>query len=729
MDRAAGPAGGARPGPTSEALRRVAAAAQDWAGGNTAPGLKGFPAWNTHERLQFLRQLPSPLPPHRLAALDDAFALTGSRNAEIASQWLLMSLRSGYGRTDDRLEEFLVEIGRRKFIKPLYEELVKTDAGRSRALAIYRKARPGYHPIGGGHGGPHRGLAGMSASRDPGEQHVESACPLDCPDACSLDITLSDGRVVAVGGMREEPGHATATSAPRCGDTRSTSTGRRASRIRASAKGRKGEGRFRRASWDEALDLVAARMRAVRDTRGGEGILPVLLRRFQRLSLPGHDGRAALLPPRRVAPAADGLRRARRAARRWGSTERWPESPTRTMPTRRLIVVWGMNPSVSGIHLVPYIQEAQKSGARLVVVDPRRTRQAEHADLHLPIHPGTDLPLALSIIRWLFAEGRADRAFLAAHALGADELARRAEPWTFERAARETRVPAGDIEAFARLYAELSPAALRCGWGPERSRNGGSATAAILALPAVAGKFGVRGGGYTLSNSSAWREVDGMAAAKAEEPRHARDQHESRGRRAGREGALVDRPALRLQRQSAHDPARAGAGARRSRAGGPLHGGVRPRDDRYGALRRRGAAGDDVSRADGDLEGLRRLRPAEGACRDPARRARRAPTTRSSPTSAAGSAWRGPATPKPRSEISAAVLGSSRRGAQLRASLDEDADRVPRGRASPPCSSWTPFRTPRTARSTSCPRRSTARRRSGSTATSRSPTSAAIRWP
>ncbi len=138
----------AAPRPTSEALRRVVAAAQEWAAGRTGPGLAGFPAWSTHERLQFLRELPSPLSPDRLAALDDAFGLTGSRNAEIASQWLLMSLRGGYGAADHRLEEFLVEIGRRKFIKPLYEELVKTDSGRNRALAIYKKARPGYHPIG-----------------------------------------------------------------------------------------------------------------------------------------------------------------------------------------------------------------------------------------------------------------------------------------------------------------------------------------------------------------------------------------------------------------------------------------------------------------------------------------------------------------------------------------------------------------------------------------------------
>src|SRR4030095_6069492 len=95
----------------------------------------------------------------------------------------------------------------------------------------------------------------------------------------------------------------------------------------------------------------------------------------------------------------------------------------------RLIVLWGVNPSVSGIHLVPYIQEAQKSGARLVVVDPRRTRLAERAALHLAPHPGTDLPLALAVIRWLFAEGRADRAFLEAHATGAEDLERPAGRW------------------------------------------------------------------------------------------------------------------------------------------------------------------------------------------------------------------------------------------------------------------------------------------------------------
>ncbi len=347
-------------------------------------------------------------------------------------------------------------------------------------------------------------------------QHLASACPLDCPDACSLDVTVEAGRVVAIGGseanpvtrgyicakVREYPKHM-------YGEARLLHPGIR--------DGRKGEGVFRRASWDEALSLVAARLLAVRDARGGEGILPFSYggsngylsqdttdaRLFRRLG----SSRLARTVCAAPSSAANG-----------GLYGKMTGIAYQDYAEARLIVLWGMNPSVSGIHLVPYIQEAQKRGARLVVVDPRRIRLAERADLHLALRPGTDLPLALAIHRWIFANGFADRAFLAEHATGAEQLERRAAPWTLERAAAETGVAVEDIERLARLYAESSPAALRCGWGPERNRNGGSATAAILALPAVAGKFGVRGGGYTLSSSSAWRELDMSRAAAAEEP-------------------------------------------------------------------------------------------------------------------------------------------------------------------------------------------------------------------
>ena len=350
----------------------------------------------------------------------------------------------------------------------------------------------------------------MSALDAAAGRHVASACPLDCPDACSLDVTVAADRVVAVAGSRVNP----ITEGYICakvrrlpehmyGPARLLRPG-----IRAGAKG---EGRFRDASWDEALGLVAAKMLEVRERSGGEAILPV--------SYGGSNGYVSQdttdarlfyrLGASRLARTVCAAPTARAAAGLYGKmTGVAPQDYAHA----NLIVLWGVNPSVSSIHLVPYVQQAQRRGARLVVIDPRRTRLAERADLFLPVRPGTDLPVALAVIRWLFANGRADRAFLAAHARGADELERRAAPWTIDRAAAEAGIAAEDLEGFARLYADASPAAIRCGWGQERNRNGGSATAAILALPAVGGKFGVRGGGYTNSNSPAWRELDGMAA-------------------------------------------------------------------------------------------------------------------------------------------------------------------------------------------------------------------------
>jgi anaerobic selenocysteine-containing dehydrogenase len=173
-------------------------------------------------------------------------------------------------------------------------------------------------------------------------------------------------------------------------------------------------------------------------------------------------------------------------------------------PEARVIVLWGANPSASGIHLVPYIREAQRRGATLVVIDPRTTPLAKQAQIHLAVRPGTDLPVALAIHRYLFEQKLADERFLAEHATGAERLRERAAPWTFARAAAEAGIDPGALQRAAEIYASTSPALVRCGWGQERNRNGGSASMAILALPAVAGKFGVRGGGFTMSNSASW---------------------------------------------------------------------------------------------------------------------------------------------------------------------------------------------------------------------------------
>ena len=170
----------------------------------------------------------------------------------------------------------------------------------------------------------------------------------------------------------------------------------------------------------------------------------------------------------------------------------------------RLIVLWGVNPSTSGIHLVPFIKEARQAGAKLVVVDPRATSLARQADLHIPLKPGTDVAVALALHQYLFDGGHADSSFLAEHTRGVDELRARADQWSIERAADVAGVEPPISSASPSSTRATSPAVIRCGWGLERNRNGGSAVAAVLALPAVAGKFGVRGGGFSMSNSTAF---------------------------------------------------------------------------------------------------------------------------------------------------------------------------------------------------------------------------------
>ena len=135
------------PRPASEAFDLVETAAAQWADGAVRAADLQTAAWTTHEWLHFLAVLPERLEPARMAELDAAFGLTGSPNAEIAHQWFLLAIRNAYRPADAPLERYLLEIGRRKLILPLYAALAATPAGRDRARAIYRRARPGYHPI------------------------------------------------------------------------------------------------------------------------------------------------------------------------------------------------------------------------------------------------------------------------------------------------------------------------------------------------------------------------------------------------------------------------------------------------------------------------------------------------------------------------------------------------------------------------------------------------------
>ena len=336
----------------------------------------------------------------------------------------------------------------------------------------------------------------------PPESTVTTACPLDCPDACTVDVTVRGGRVTKIDGSKDNH----ITNGYICAKVR-----RFPERVYgddrllhpAIRRGAKGSGQFKRVTWDDALDVIAEKFRSARDNGGAETILPlcyggsngfltqdyadaILFRRFKTSRL-----------LRTVCAAPTG-------AANLGLYGKMASVSYEDFPDAKMLIVWGVNPSVSGIHLVPFIKQARDNGAFVVVIDPRATPLARQSDLHLAVRPGTDLPVALSIHRYLFEEGHAAQAFLDQHTEGAARLREKARPWTFERAADVSGIDAAQLQQLAERYAKTSPALVKCGWGLERNRNGGSAAAAVLALPAVAGKFGVRGGGYTMSNSASW---------------------------------------------------------------------------------------------------------------------------------------------------------------------------------------------------------------------------------
>ena len=335
-----------------------------------------------------------------------------------------------------------------------------------------------------------------------GHSTVRTACPLDCPDSCTLDVTVENGRIQKIDGGDDNP----VTRNFICAKVR-----RFGERIYGEDRvlypcvrqGAKGHGTFTRVSWDEALDLIARRMQEIKDTTGAEAILPYYYGGSNGL-LTQNTNDAELFRRFGTSRLATTICAAPTGAANQALYGKMPGVVYQDYPQAKLVVLWGVNPSASGIHLIPYVKEAQANGAALVVIDPRTTSLAKKAELHLAVRPGTDLVVALALHRVLFEEGHADLAFLAQHTRGAERLRAAAEPWTIERAAREAEIDPAALRRLADLYVAASPAVVRCGWGLERNRNGGSAAAAILALPAVAGKFGVRGGGFSMSNSLAF---------------------------------------------------------------------------------------------------------------------------------------------------------------------------------------------------------------------------------
>ena len=267
--------------------------------------------------------------------------------------------------------------------------------------------------------------------------------------------------------------------------------------------GAKGEGRFSRISWDEALDTIAERLTSIARKYGSEAILPYsyagtmgLLngsgmdrRFFHRLGASRLDRTICSSTGGAALTASLGLRYA---------TE--PEQ----FANAKLILAWGANIHGTNVHLWPFIVEAKRKGAKLVVIDPIRTRTAGLADRHFAIHPGSDLALALAMMHVIIGENLHDTGYVSRYTSGFKELAEKVREWPPERAAKFTGIPADDITALAREYATARPAVIRLNYGIQRSERGGAAVRAAAALAAITGSWKYAGGGLQLSTSQAF---------------------------------------------------------------------------------------------------------------------------------------------------------------------------------------------------------------------------------
>src|SRR6266542_5147292 len=278
---------------------------------------------------------------------------------------------------------------------------------------------------------------------------VETACPLDCPDACSLAVTVQHGRVINIDGSHKNP----VTDGYICAKVRKFG-GRVYGPDRllypAVRKGRKGEGKFKRVTWNEALARVADRFEAAKAESGGASILPYSYGGSNGL-LTQDNIDAQLWRRFGTSRLARTLCAAPTGAANQALYGKMPSVTYQDYPHAALIILWGVNPSASGIHLVPYVREAQKRGATLVVVDPRTTALARAADVHLAVKTGTDVAVALAVHRYLFESGHADEAFLRDHTTGAERLRERAAPWTIDRAAEVAGIDSSLLARFAEV--------------------------------------------------------------------------------------------------------------------------------------------------------------------------------------------------------------------------------------------------------------------------------------
>jgi anaerobic selenocysteine-containing dehydrogenase len=268
--------------------------------------------------------------------------------------------------------------------------------------------------------------------------------------------------------------------------------------------GAKGEGRFERITWDQALDEIASRLKAVAREYGPESILPYSYAGTMGfLNNAGMDRRffhrlgASLLARTICSEAGAAGLTATQGVRVGTEPEQFRES--------RLILAWGANILATNVHLWPFIVEARRKGAKLYVIDPHLNRTGRQADWYIPIYPGSDAALALGMLHVILGEGLHDADYVERYTDGFDALREQVRQYPPERVAGLTGIPAVDVVRLAREYATVRPAVIRVNYGVQRSERGGMAVRTIAMLPAVTGSWREAGGGLQLSTSQAFR--------------------------------------------------------------------------------------------------------------------------------------------------------------------------------------------------------------------------------
>src|SRR2546427_7022893 len=328
---------------------------------------------------------------------------------------------------------------------------------------------------------------------------MHSVCPHDCPSCCSLEVDVADGRIVDVTGTAGHP----FTQGVICGKVREY-----AERVHSPLRvltplrrvGAKGEGRFERVSWNDALAEIARRWRGIVAEHGGEAILP--------FSYAGSMGQVQFFAGHPLFHALGASRLDRTicvttAYSGWRATlGEVTGNDSEQMVGADLVVLWGVNAAYSTINVMTLVKQARQRGAHVVVIDPYRTPTAVQADEHLAVRPGTDGALALAVMHVLIAEGLVDRDYVERATLGFEALAEHVKAWPPERVAPIVGLDAATIVAFARRYGASPRTFIRVGIGISRHDNGGMTCRTLACLPAPTGAYADPHGGALLSSTA-----------------------------------------------------------------------------------------------------------------------------------------------------------------------------------------------------------------------------------